>query len=105
MSYQGPDRRQHRILVTQHTEYHMRGATCIAVRDRRSGDWKGSHSALGSDLLGGIVPLANGSINFIMGTDIDVGTQLCFSSDVMTSRLKSVCRPTKDAAQSYVLAA
>ncbi len=39
MSYEGPDRRVHRVIVTRNTEYHFRDGFCVAVRDRRTGDF------------------------------------------------------------------
>ncbi len=37
--YAGPDRRRHRVYVTKNTEYHFRDGFCVAVRDRRTGDF------------------------------------------------------------------
>ena len=46
------------ILVTQNTEYLLRGNTCIAVRDHQTGERDRTHVAIGSQLLGvcGISP-------------------------------------------------
>ena len=37
--FAGPDRRRHRVYVTRNTEYHFRDGFCVAVRDRRTGDF------------------------------------------------------------------
>ncbi len=44
-SYRGNERRQHVLYVTQNTEYHLRGAECVGVRDLWSGHWREDHPA------------------------------------------------------------
>ena len=41
-----PERRRHRVYVTRNTEYHFRDGFCVAVRDRRSGDFLQGHLAV-----------------------------------------------------------
>lgn len=38
------------VFATQNTEYHLRGALCVAMRDRRSGEWITEHDALGAEV-------------------------------------------------------
>src|SRR6187549_387121 len=44
--YEGTERRRHRVYMTRNTEYHFRDGVCVAVRDRRTGDWLPGHLAL-----------------------------------------------------------
>ncbi len=100
--YKGPERRQHRVLVTANTEYHMRGDVCVAVRDLGTNAWLGAHEALGARLVGGITPLPNGSYKVRFG-EAGPGDQLCFSHDVVTSPLNRVARPPREIVQGYIL--
>ena len=52
MAYSGPERRIHRVLITENTEYHMRRRVCLCVRDRRSGHWQDEHKVLFRELVG-----------------------------------------------------
>src|SRR4051795_11331319 len=60
-AYSGEERRQHRVYVTRNTEYHFRGETCIAVRDRKSGRFLQSHLAVQRTLSGGVKYQDNGT--------------------------------------------
>jgi hypothetical protein len=40
----------HCVYVTRTTEYHFEGDTCVAVRDRRTGEFLASHLAAGRRL-------------------------------------------------------
>src|SRR5215469_12904009 len=53
-AYAGPERRRHRVYVTRNTEYHVRDRTCVAVRDRRTGDFMQGHLALERQIEGGL---------------------------------------------------
>jgi hypothetical protein len=101
-TYQGQERRKHRLFVTRNTEYHFRERTCVAVRDRRTGKWLSAHLALNRTLSGGI--------RFSMGTRLpslgepDVGDALYFGEDgqeLVTSLLCSIDRPDKDLVGRY----
>jgi hypothetical protein len=46
LKFEGQDRRRHRVYVTRNTEYHFRDGYCVAVRDRRTGDFLHGHLAL-----------------------------------------------------------
>ena len=36
------------VFATRNTEYHLRNGVCVAVRDRRSGEWHVDHPTLGA---------------------------------------------------------
>jgi len=65
--YRGPERRRHRVFVTRNTEYHFRAGFCIAVRDRRTGDFLEGHLALQRRVNGGLRFFPNGGISPIGG--------------------------------------
>ena len=101
-TYQGQERRKHRMFVTRNTEYHFRERTCVAVRDRRTGQWLSAHLALNRILSGGI--------RFSIGTRLpslgepDVGDALYFGEDgqeLVTSLLCSIDRPDKELVSGY----
>ena len=48
------ERRRHKVFVTRNTEYHFRDRLCVAVRDRRTGDFLPGHLALKRELAGGV---------------------------------------------------
>ena len=48
-----PSARRHRVYVTRNTEYHFRDGFCVAVRDRRSGDFSRATSRVRRRLQGG----------------------------------------------------
>jgi hypothetical protein len=105
MMYGGQERRMFKVLITRNTEYHMRGDECIAVRDTRTGQWQGQHVALGRQLVGSIGADATGSYRVMVGSEPPVGSRLCFSSDLLTSPLLVVRRPTEKTLTNYRLSA
>ena len=90
------ERRHHLMLVTRHTEYHVRGRECVGVRDRRTGQWKRWHGALRSRLAGSVRQET-------LQRNVQLGLPLLFvgSQSFMTSRLVSATRPPKDAIVGY----
>ena len=54
MSYQGVERRRFFTYVTRNTEYHFHDGICVAVRDRRTGQFLAAHVARGMRLVGGV---------------------------------------------------
>ncbi len=100
MSYSGPERRQHRILVTRNTEYHLRGELCVGVK-APAGGWDEEHRAVGCVLEGGIGVNSNGGFFAKIGSDLEPGFRLCFSGDVLTSPLLSILRTPKDVVDRY----
>lgn len=101
--YPGPERRRHRIFVTRNTEYHFRDGLCVAVRDRRSGEFLHGHLALCRAVHGGIRFFANGAIAPNPG-EPQPGESLYFASDerdLVTSPLEHVERPSKELTRAY----
>ena len=113
-SYGGPERRRHRVFVTRNTEYHFRDGFCIAVRDRRKGDFLEGHLALRRRVNGGLRFFSNGGIAPNGGEPLP-GESLYFSSDgreggdastdrsreLVTSPLESVERPARALIDAY----
>lgn len=98
-----PERRRHRVYVTRNTEYHFRDGACVAVRDRRSGDFLPGHLAISRKLQGGLKFFANGAIVPNAG-DPRPGEALYFAAegrDLVTSPLESVERPAKRVVLGY----
>jgi hypothetical protein len=109
--YRGPERRRHRVFVTRNTEYHFRDGFCIAVRDRRTGDFLEGHLALRRRVNGGLRFFTNGGIS-PNGGDPQPGESLYFASDervpetartreLVTSPLESVERPPRALVEAY----
>jgi hypothetical protein len=102
-SYEGPDRRRHRVYVTKNTEYHFRDGFCVAVRDRRTGDFLHGHLALRRRVHGGLKFFLNGAIVPNPG-EPRVGEALYFATDgrdLVTSPLEDVQRPPKEIVSAY----
>jgi hypothetical protein len=105
--FAGPDRRRHRVYVTRNTEYHFRDGFCIAVRDRRTGDFLHGHLALRRRIHGGLKFYLNGAIVPNAG-EPKVGEALYFATDgrdLVTSPLEAVERPSKELAAAYAIPA
>jgi hypothetical protein len=93
MSHQ---RRRHRVFCTQHTEYHLRDAECVGVRDRSSGTWLIDHAALRLHALA--VPETPDDSTWI-------GQRLQFwgrATDVTTSPVVAIGRPRLEEVFDYV---
>jgi len=102
-AFGGPDRRRHRVYVTKNTEYHFRDGFCVAVRDRRTGDFLHGHLALRRRVHGGLRFYLNGAIVPNPG-EPRVGEALYFASegrDLVTSPLEAVERPSKEIVLAY----
>lgn len=102
-AYQGTERRRHRIYMTRNTEYHFRDGVCVAVRDRRTGDWLPGHLALRRPLFGGLRFFLNGALLPNPG-EPQVGEALFFGEggrDLITSPLQGVARPDKETVAEY----
>ena len=101
--YGRPERRRHRVYVTRNTEYHFRDGFCVAVRDRRTGDFLHGHLALHRRVQGGLKFFDTGGMRPNDGEPC-VGESLYFASegrDLVTSALESVQRPTRDVVGAY----
>lgn len=97
------ERRRHRVYVTRNTEYHFRDGFCVAVRDRRTGDFLPGHLAVRKRLHGGLKFFLNGAIVPNPG-EPSPGEALYFAAegrDLVTSPLECVERPTKDLVSRY----
>jgi hypothetical protein len=98
-----PERRRHRVYVTRNTEYHFKDSECIAVRDRRSGDFLPGHLAIRRKLHGSLKFFSNGAIVPNAG-DPRPGEALYFAADgrdLVTSPLESIERPAKAIVAAY----
>jgi hypothetical protein len=101
--YQGKERRRHRVYLTRNTEYHFRDGVCVAVRNRRTGDWLPGHLALRRPLFGGLRFFMNGALLPNPG-EPEVGEALFFGEggrDLITSPLQGVERPSKEMVADY----
>jgi hypothetical protein len=102
-SYAGTERRRHKVFLTRNTEYHFRDALCVAVRDRRTGEWLPGHLALRRQLFGSIRFFMNGALLPNPG-EPKIGEALFFGEggrDLITSPLESVERPPKELVEDY----
>jgi hypothetical protein len=106
----GPERRRHKVFVTRNSEYHCRTGVCVAVRDRRTGQFLPTHKAVGRRISAGVRFSPNGGIASISNPEApEVGDQLCFAEaptsempqDVVTSPLSRIERPPKEVVGSY----
>jgi hypothetical protein len=103
MAFKGNERRIHRVFVTRNTEYHVRRSVCIAVKDRRSGEWLRGHLALRNRVHGGIRFSRSGGILPNPGNP-KVGESLFFHAagrDLVTSPILCVERPPREVVGSY----
>lgn len=99
----GPERRRHRVYVTRNTEYHFRDGFCVAVRDRRSGDFLQGHLAVSRRVHGGLKFFPNGAI-FPNPGDPKPGEALYFAADgrdLVTSPIERIERPAKEIVEAY----
>jgi hypothetical protein len=111
--YRGPERRRHRVFVTRNTEYHFRDGFCIAVRDRRTGDFLEGHLALQRRVTGGLRFFSNGGISpnggepqpgeslYFAGNSKDPEASEAKQRELVTSPLESVERPSRDLVEAY----
>jgi hypothetical protein len=104
MSYEGPDRRRHRVYVTRNTEYHLRDGVCVAVRDRETRRFKPGHLAVSLRLQGAVKLSAAGACAPCFG-DPGPGDAIFFTvqgdRQIVTSRIEAVVRPTKRDVSAY----
>lgn len=100
----GSERRQHRMYVTLNTEYHFRGQTCVAVRDRKTGRFLQSHLAIARTLSCGVRYQDNGTAIPSQAPPA-VGEALYFGArdgrELVTSLCSSIERPERDLVAAY----
>ena len=102
MSYEGSDRRVHRVFVTRNTEYHVRAELCVAVRDRGLGRWRDDHPAVGRRLAGALKHVEGGIIPTLEHPQI--GHSVYFrrgERDLVTSVVERIERPARDVVAAY----
>jgi hypothetical protein len=100
-SYTGPERRIHKIYVTENTEYHVRRGVCVAVRPRTPhAGWVEGNRAVRMRLEGHFRP---GTAMPTIGLP-QVGFRLYFAGaghDIITSPLVAIVRPPKEDVAQY----
>jgi hypothetical protein len=97
------ERRVHKVFVTRNTEYHIRKDVCVAVRDRRSGEWLRGHLALRQRVHGGLKFTRAGGILPNLGIP-GIGESIFFHADgrdLVTSPVLTVDRPEKNVVHAY----
>jgi hypothetical protein len=102
MSYEGSDRRVHRVFVTRNTEYHVRAELCVAVRDRGLGRWREDHPAVGRRLAGALKHVHGGIIPTLDRPE--VGHSVYFrrgDRDLVTSVVERIERPAREVVAAY----
>jgi hypothetical protein len=101
--YSGQERRQHRMYVTRNTEYHFRGQTCVAVRDRKTGRFLQSHLAVQRTLSGAVRYQDNGTA-VPTSAEPRIGEALYFGDagrELVTSLCSSIERPMRQVVAAY----
>ena len=79
---------------------------CVAIRDKRSGDWMRDHSALRRRIEGGVRVFSNGAAIPTLG-EPEVGAPMYFHIDdqcheqLITSKVIAVGRPEKRDLAAY----
>lgn len=107
-SFEGPERRRHRVFVTRNTEYHLRDGVCVAVRDRSSKRWAEGHMALRLRVEGAVRVHSNGALIPTVSPP-ESGDALFFAyktidgedRQLVTSRIEEIGRPPKADVMSY----
>jgi hypothetical protein len=102
MSYQGSDRRRHRVFITRNTEYHVRDDVCVAIRDRQARKFRGAHLALNLKIQGAVRIGQNG-LALPDSEAPRVGAAIYFTREdpdgrerqIVTSRVERIDRPEK----------
>jgi hypothetical protein len=96
------DRRIHKVFVTRNTEYHLRRDRCVAVVDRRTGDFVSDHAALHQRAVAAVERMANGSYRIQMTLPAP-GESLLFegSGSILTGPVVSVERPPRPTVDTY----
>jgi hypothetical protein len=108
-TYRGPERRRHKVLVTDNSEYHCRDGTCVAVRSLRTGEFMPDHHAIGCKLGGSMKLTENGVAAASPPEHPGLGEQLHFTlgnaeadDNIITSALRRIERPARDVVKRYV---
>jgi hypothetical protein len=108
MSYEGVERRRHKLVMTRNTEYHLRDDVCVAVRDRSTKRWCEGHLAVSRRVEGGVRFFDNGAV--VPSLDpLAVGDAMFFTyhtdrgdeRQLITSRIESIARTPKRDVLAY----
>lgn len=102
MTYEGNERRVHKVYVTRNTEYHLRSGVCVAVKDRGTNRFRNAHIALNLKMEGGVKIYPNGAVIPNL-TNPEVGDAIFFDlvrddgekRQIVTSRIEKIDRPPK----------
>jgi hypothetical protein len=106
-SYSGPERRTRRVYVTKNHEYHTKDGVCVAVRDTRTGEFLGRHSALGKKVTGAVVLSESGIESISPPEAATLGQRIHFAvdvddrRDVLTSSVTAIERPPREVVAKY----
>lgn len=82
------------VFATQNTEYHLRGALCVAIRDRRSGEWLTEHEALGAEVTCMLARVGGQWRRHVLSPR--TGSALWFSRVQVTTSTIRTCRPATE---------
>ena len=90
-------RRHYHVFMTRNTEYHCRNGVCVAVRDRKTGEWVTDHQALDLPVISGLHFDEQAGVQF---RPPEIGDPLVFYTNkarrLMTSPIESIARPDDD---------
>jgi hypothetical protein len=108
--YSGPERRRNHVYLTENSEYHCQDQVCVAVRDRKTGQFLRNHGAIGLRMTGGIRFNDEGGIASLSTAEERlpaVGESLLFSdgkmeAEIKTSALRAIRRPSVATLEHYV---
>ncbi len=79
------------VFATANTEYHLRGALCVAIRDRRTGEWLTEHDALGAEVTCMLARVGGQWRRHVLSPR--TGSALWFSKVQVTTSTIRACRP------------
>jgi len=100
------EKRKHRMFVTRNTEYHLKNETCVAVRNRSTGDWLMHARALGARLIGTISSHDKKNAKPVIYLLPEVGDNLILMSstglDIVTTKVRGIHRPPVQALKYYL---
>jgi hypothetical protein len=90
-------RGHYHVLFTQNTEYHCRNGTCIAVRDRKTGNWLPDHQAVNVAVISALHLRADKGLQFEPPA---IGDPLVFYTKsarmLVTSPIQQIICPEED---------
>ena len=99
--HRGLERRYDRVLLTRNSEYYCVRDTCLAVRDRKTGQFLTDHAAIGRQFAGSIRLSSDGRIESVTrrGEEPHPGMSLLFSNgklgeELLTSKLRLIEHPS-----------